>query len=180
MSEDALVHDVANPGGDPDLGEESGPRPRLPSNRRERPVSDVHPVARPFEQTSRIAAVTATEDVEETAAPARDRGTLWVLTGSMSGSVHPVGDAETTLGRAYGGDIQLPDPGVSRQHARIVRSSGAFEIEDLGSRNGTFVDGRRVYGRVALTPGARVRLGPNVSLRFDRPRCGSTKPWRKP
>jgi pSer/pThr/pTyr-binding forkhead associated (FHA) protein len=60
-------------------------------------------------------------------------------------------------------DLTFDDPEVSRRHAAIRPGTGGLyrgaEIEDLGSTNGTFVDGVRVLGSVALKDGARVRLG---------------------
>lgn len=65
----------------------------------------------------------------------------------------------TTLGRE-GCDVNLPDPEVSRRHAAIrAAAGGSFAIEDLGSSNGTFVNGERVRGVTALRDGDSVRLG---------------------
>ncbi len=55
----------------------------------------------------------------------------------------------------------LSDPGVSRQHARIVRAGETYYVEDLGSANGTLLDGRRVT-REALADGARITVGASV------------------
>jgi hypothetical protein len=63
-----------------------------------------------------------------------------------------------TLGRARDNDAALADGRVSRRHARIVADGGSLVIEDAGSSNGTFVDGRPVT-REALVPGAVVTLG---------------------
>jgi transcriptional regulator with AAA-type ATPase domain len=51
------------------------------------------------------------------------------------------------------------DDRVSRLHARLEKKDGGFWLEDLGSRNGTFVNGERVQGRVQIAPNALVRLG---------------------
>jgi hypothetical protein len=65
----------------------------------------------------------------------------------------------TTLGRE-GCDVNLPDPEVSRRHAAIrAAAGGSFAIEDLGSSNGTFVNGERVTGVTALRDGDSIRLG---------------------
>ncbi len=71
---------------------------------------------------------------------------------------------ETTLGRGKESTISLPDPGVSRLHARIFPSNDAWFVEDMGSRNGTFVNNKRV-GLHRLCPQDRIRLG-TVPLRF--------------
>jgi Zn-dependent protease len=62
---------------------------------------------------------------------------------------------EVTIGRGPDCTIVLPDPAVSRRHARISQSA----VEDLGSLSGTYLDGRRVTGRAPLHDGARLRLG---------------------
>ena len=51
------------------------------------------------------------------------------------------------------------DAEISRHHARIARSGGAFMIEDLGSTNGTFVNGRRISKPEILSPGDRIQVG---------------------
>lgn len=63
-----------------------------------------------------------------------------------------------TIGRDPGNDIILRDPKVSRHHAEVIFERGFFVIHDMGSANGTWVNGKRV--RVApLTHGAQIRLG---------------------
>jgi diguanylate cyclase (GGDEF)-like protein len=69
-------------------------------------------------------------------------------------------DAHTsyTIGRDSGCEIQLPDISVSRTHARIVADGAGFAVEDLGSTNGTFVNGESVERRL-LDGGDRIRVG---------------------
>ena len=66
---------------------------------------------------------------------------------------------EHVLGRSEDVQVRLDAPGVSRRHARIVVTSDAATIEDLASKNGTFVGERRLEGPSALHDGDRVRLG---------------------
>ena len=61
--------------------------------------------------------------------------------------------------------IQIDSGGVSRLHARILVSGREARIEDLGSKNGTFVDGRPVDAPRLLNDGAEVRVGP-IALTF--------------
>ena len=83
---------------------------------------------------------------------------------SARGRLQIVGD-ELYLGRrAEGLPVQanvavLDDGLVSGQHARITRASGGYDIEDLGSKNGTFVDNVRIEGRQRLRDGALVFIG---------------------
>jgi adenylate cyclase len=63
-----------------------------------------------------------------------------------------------TVGRSVASDLPIRDPTVSRQHAEVQASDGALRIRDLGSTNGTFVDGERVSDALAR-PGAHVVFG---------------------
>lgn len=69
-----------------------------------------------------------------------------------------------TIGREAGNDIIINDPQVSRHHARLTLQGSAYVLEDLGSTNGTFVNGRRVSGPVSLAAGDMVGLGDTVVL----------------
>jgi hypothetical protein len=78
------------------------------------------------------------------------------------------------IGRDPACGLWLDDPKVSRQHARLRLEAGVWLLEDLGSRNGTLVDGKRVE-RIALPHRAHVRLyamGP--VLRFEQAAAGAT------
>jgi len=70
------------------------------------------------------------------------------------------GRATLSLGRDPQNDTVIDHPAVSRLHARIVRRDGAFVIADLGSTNGTFVNGERIVGERVLKPGDSIRIGP--------------------
>jgi len=67
-----------------------------------------------------------------------------------------------TIGREAGNDIIVNDPQVSRHHARLTMQGSAYVLEDLGSTNGSFVNGRRVTGPVALSAGDMIGLGDTV------------------
>ena len=84
------------------------------------------------------------------------------------------------IGRQASEEGQLgQDAEISRQHARIARSSGAFTIEDLGSTNGTFVNGRRISKPELLSPG-RPDPGGRDDARGpgERPGRGGRRPLR--
>lgn len=72
---------------------------------------------------------------------------------------------EVALGRGTENDLVIPHVSVSRNHARIARRNGAYQLTDLNSTNGTYLDNRPVQGWVTLTPGSEVRLG-DVSFVF--------------
>jgi pSer/pThr/pTyr-binding forkhead associated (FHA) protein len=71
-----------------------------------------------------------------------------------------------TIGRSPGIEITINDPEISRRHAQIVQREKSFTIEDLGSTNGTFVNGQRSVGAVPLRHGDRIEFGDTVSLQF--------------
>ncbi len=76
--------------------------------------------------------------------------------------------ARSVLGRAPHAAIRLPDREVSKEHAVVERADGRFHVRDLGSANGTFVNGRRVRGALPLAHGDEVRVG-TTRLRFVAP-----------
>jgi pSer/pThr/pTyr-binding forkhead associated (FHA) protein len=67
-------------------------------------------------------------------------------------------DGDKTIGRE-GADIVIDDSQMSRRHARLGMRDGALEIEDLGSTNGTFVNGAKIGGVTQLSPGDTIRVG---------------------
>jgi hypothetical protein len=81
--------------------------------------------------------------------------------GPGTGTEHPL-DGEFTVGREQGAGLVVDDPGVSRLHARFTTERGAVAVEDLGSSNGTFVNGERISGPVELGAGDEVQLGATV------------------
>ena len=64
-----------------------------------------------------------------------------------------------SIGRMEGNDLVLTDNLVSKKHARLLCSDGLFEIEDLGSRNGVYINGRKITGKSSLHPGDLIQLG---------------------
>jgi putative peptide zinc metalloprotease protein len=86
-------------------------------------------------------------------------------------------DRELVVGRAPASELRLDDPSVSRTHARIGLEEQGPELEDAGSSHGTFVDGQRVDGKVALQAGMRIELGDtrlDVDERLDAAAAGHT------
>src|SRR5580692_4952029 len=75
-------------------------------------------------------------------------------------------DAVTVLGRAPECQIQLDSNMVSRRHAQVTREKELYFVEDLGSGNGTFLNGKRINERTPLKANDRIKLGP-ILLRFD-------------
>jgi pSer/pThr/pTyr-binding forkhead associated (FHA) protein len=71
------------------------------------------------------------------------------------------------IGRDPVSDLAIADIEVSRRHARLIAQSGGHVIEDLGSTNGTFVNGQRIRTMVPLRPGASIRLGELITLSYE-------------
>ena len=94
------------------------------------------------------------------------------LRGSVVGTGSPVPESRSdsfTIGRSPECDLAVHSGYVSTQHARLYREGDALFIEDLGSRNGTFVDGVRIQ-RSMVSPGDRVSLSQNWDLNWSDPR----------
>jgi len=66
---------------------------------------------------------------------------------------------EISIGRGEDNDVVIPHASVSRQHARLMRRDGGFELMDLNSTNGSYVDDRQVRGSAFLSAGTQLRLG---------------------
>jgi pSer/pThr/pTyr-binding forkhead associated (FHA) protein len=98
--------------------------------------------------------------------PSRGRGPtrLRILEPDVrKGETFVLGD-ELTVGRGGGCGIVLGDDGfVSQVHARVYRRSGDVYLEDLGSRNGTFVNGEQISGATRLRRGDQVQWGQTVA-----------------
>ncbi|MBL0212663.1 MAG: diguanylate cyclase [Myxococcales bacterium] len=113
---------------------------------------------------------TSTETAELTAVsgehPLRNRPCLTVLTGTATGSMFKLPRGEHGIGRAQDALVRLIDDGVSRQHARVRLDTDQLWVEDLGSRNGTFVNGVRITDRTPLRDGDKIQVGRTTVLRF--------------
>lgn len=68
-------------------------------------------------------------------------------------------DARLSMGRAADNDVTIDDESVSRLHAVLESSAGGWSIRDLGSRNGTYVNGERIVGERALRDRDEIRVG---------------------
>jgi hypothetical protein len=84
----------------------------------------------------------------------------------MEGRRLVVGPGGVTLGRSRECDIVLSDPNVSRQHAEVRARGGSWVLTDLGSTNGSRINGRPVEGSEVIRPGDEIELG-STQLRFE-------------
>lgn len=100
---------------------------------------------------------------------------LLVTSGPLSGQRHPVRLGLSAIGRDTDADIRLPDEDVSRRHAQIERDTVRLLVRDVGSRNGTWVNGSRISKPCVLTLGDELRIG-STSLRLEGTDGGRTSP----
>jgi diguanylate cyclase (GGDEF)-like protein len=91
---------------------------------------------------------------------------LLVLDGPRMGELYRLDRSETTIGRGPDAAIRLPEPEVSRAHARILTRESEYQIEDLGSRNGTARNGRRIESAEILEDGDLITFGAVTVLKF--------------
>jgi DNA-binding winged helix-turn-helix (wHTH) protein len=116
---------------------------------------------------------------EPTTPPAAPAGSsfCWLI---KDGARLPLRIGENILGRDENEDgIRIESPTVSRRHARISISADAATLEDLGSKNGTFLKGAPVSASVPLADGDDIRVG-SVVVRFRRASGTQTATWSEP
>lgn len=93
------------------------------------------------------------------------KASVSIIAGDGEGAVYEIGAGGCVIGRTDEADIVLPLPGLSRRHVRISHQGDDFTIEDLGSTNGTSVEGSALTGARTLKDRDRIELG-GVVLRF--------------
>jgi len=86
----------------------------------------------------------------------------------------PIGADPVTIGRSPQGDLFIDNPAVSFHHARVYAQAGVYYVQDLGSLNGTFLNGIRIT-QAPLTHGDVITVGKH-SVRFSQDRPGVTPP----
>lgn len=87
--------------------------------------------------------------------------------GPTPGETFPLEGDQLIIGRDPANSITINDAEISRKHSRLSFQGGKYVLEDLGSTNGTFVNGQRLAGPVVLKPGDVVSLGEQIVLMYD-------------
>jgi pSer/pThr/pTyr-binding forkhead associated (FHA) protein len=89
---------------------------------------------------------------------------LLFRSGEFKGQRHPIRVPVVNIGRGDYNDLVIGDASVSTMHAKLQRREAIWILSDLGSTNGTFVEGEKLSGEVALTPGTTLRFGDVIAL----------------
>lgn len=97
-----------------------------------------------------------------------------IRSGPTPGKTYPLVKSEIFIGRDLSNDIVINDPEISRRHARLYIQNGAFVLEDLGSTNGSSVNGQRLVSPYSLHPGEVITLGERITLEFDAVELGES------
>lgn len=92
---------------------------------------------------------------------------LVMHSGPTPGKIFPMEGEVITIGREAGNAIIINDAEVSRKHTQFVFQGGKYIVTDLGSTNGTFVNGQRLTGQHILQPGEIISLGEQINLLFE-------------
>ena len=123
---------------------------------------DEEPVSAPVEAQSGRTMVYS--NAERVAEPLEERGRARAQTALLmvEGRRVVIGPQGATIGRGRQADVVLNDPNVSRKHAEIRPRGGSWVIDDLGSTNGSQLNGRRIDGAEVLRPGDEIELGASV------------------
>jgi DNA-binding winged helix-turn-helix (wHTH) protein len=100
-------------------------------------------------------------DEEGLAGPDAAPAQPWLV---FEGRRIPLVARENVIGRAADAAIPIDSPGLSRHHARIVVTPGETTLDDLGSKNGTHLNGRRIAAPCRLADGDEIRLGAIVLI----------------
>jgi pSer/pThr/pTyr-binding forkhead associated (FHA) protein len=149
---------------------ETGKRPALPADAAAPAAAPSGPAparaAAPPTPQAAAAAASAAAGRARASAPGGPLAKFLVRSGALKGQRLYVKVPIVNIGRAEYNDMQIPDDSVSSQHAKLTRREGVWVLTDLGSTNGTMVDGESIEGDTPIAPGAFVRFG-DVQLVFE-------------
>ncbi len=96
----------------------------------------------------------------------RQKAFLVAIAGPQTGQMFKLEEQETVVGRSPKADLHVQDVGVSRRHACFIKSFESVSIDDMGSANGTFVNGVQVLRQTVLEDGDKITLGSTTILKF--------------
>jgi diguanylate cyclase (GGDEF)-like protein len=108
---------------------------------------------------------TVVTSIEKLSEPVDVKAYILFISGPLIGKMFLLEEAETVIGRANDVDISISDPRISRKHVRISLCDGEAVIEDMGSTNGTFVNGTRVR-RDTLKSNDKIHISSETIFKF--------------
>lgn len=108
-----------------------------------------------------IKAALASAEKEAESKPAA----LLVVGGDLNGTLFDLNLPEVTCGRNADNTIPLEFNGISRHHFKLVDNGGSWSVQDTGSKNGTFVNNKKIEGAVVINKGDMIKLG-SMALKF--------------
>jgi two-component system cell cycle response regulator len=108
-----------------------------------------------------IKAALATADKEAQEKPAA----LLVVGGELNGTLFDLPEEPITCGRSAKNNITLEFNGISREHFKLSFNGDTYELEDMGSRNGTFINNEKLENKIALRKGDTIKIGA-IALKY--------------
>lgn len=159
---DSAPAGVPEAAAEPEVSVPAGAGARLQNTSFGMPAAPRPPAAAPAPAATPATADAATPP----ATAARPLANFLVRSGGLKGTRLLVKTPIANIGRADYNDLVLPDESVSTAHAKLQRREGVWVLVDLGSTNGTYVDGERIGTDTPIAPGTLVRFG-DVQLVFE-------------
>jgi pSer/pThr/pTyr-binding forkhead associated (FHA) protein len=104
---------------------------------------------------------------------------LIMLRGPSPGTIYELNGDIVTIGRGSKNNVIIRDDEVSREHCRLIRVMADYELQDLSSSNGTFVDGQRLRGNRLLHSGNIIELGDSITMEYEQTASASDTLARK-
>ena len=106
-------------------------------------------------------------DIDKSLMPSEPGYWIVMRRGPLQNQMIQLERAVVNIGRDFANDIAIRDPQVSRFHLRLSLHGADYQLEDLGSANGTRVNGAQIAGRARLNDGDIIALGDSVTLSYD-------------
>ena len=107
----------------------------------------------------------------------RRKAFLMISTGPAAGTVFPVIQRSLLVGRSLGADVRVDEQAISSEHARLEQTDAGFILLDLGSTNGTYVNGQRVVHAAQLAGGDMIQMGSTTFTFVTRDRAYRRAPY---
>jgi hypothetical protein len=127
----------------------------------------VPPAAPPATVPPIAPVIPAQVDYNRSVMPTQPGHWIVIRRGPNLNSMYRLAKPIVTLGRDAANDVPINDPEVSRYHLRFTQQGTNYGVEDLGSTNGTMINGKRIIGIAPLQPGTALNLGDTILLSYE-------------